>query len=237
GDAIVLKGTIFPGEYRFVLKAVYTGRDPTTDEGRFFFHWDYINETMKNNFPERADPVGWFLSQIAAPELAGPVAEKIDGLFKNSLAETITESEAAFQMGFVSMTEALLLAIQVVSWLVIIVILVLLANTMAMNARERLGEYAVLKTMGYRPHHLVGLIMGESMTLAVLGGLLGLALTFPMVHLFKVKLGQYFRIFPLTDTTLVLGFIIALGVGVLAGILPAWRASRVGIAEALRRVG
>jgi putative ABC transport system permease protein len=108
---------------------------------------------------------------------------------------------------------------------------------MAMNARERLGEYAVLKTMGYRPRHLVGLIMGESLMLAVLGGLLGLSLTFPMVHLFKVKLGQYFRIFPLTDTTLVLGLIIALGVGILAALAPAWRAARVGIAEALRRVG
>ena len=237
GDPIVLKGTIFPGEYRLVLKAVYTGRDPTTDEGRFFFHWDYLNETMKKNFPARADQVGWFLSQVAAPELAAPVAKMIDALFKNSLAETLTENEAAFQMGFVSMTEALLLAIQVVSWLVIVVILVLLANTMAMSARERLGEYAVLKTMGYRPRHLVGLIMGESMLLAVMGGLLGVLLTFPMVHLFKTKLGQYFRVFPLTNTTLALGLATALVVGILAAILPAWRASQVGIAEALRRVG
>jgi len=237
GDAIVLKGTIFPGEYRFILKAIYTGRDPTTDEGRFFFHWDYLNETMVKNFPERADQVGWFLSQVAAPELAGPIAEKIDALFKNSLAETLTESEAAFQMGFVSMTEALLLAIQVVSWLVIVVILVLLANTMAMSARERLGEYAVLKTMGYRPRHLAGLILGESLLLAVMGGLLGLLLTFPMVHFFKTKLGQYFRVFPLTNTTLALGLATALAVGLLAAMLPAWRAARVGIAEALRRVG
>jgi putative ABC transport system permease protein len=237
GDAIVLKGTIFPGEYRFVLKAIYTGRNPTTDEGRFFFHWDYLNETMVKNFPERADQVGWFLSQVASPELAGPIAGKIDALFKNSLAETLTESEAAFQMGFVSMTEALLLAIQVVSWLVIVVILVLLANTMAMSARERLGEYAVLKTMGYRPRHLAGLIVGESLLLAVMGGLLGLLLTFPMVHFFKTKLGQYFRVFPLTNITLALGLATALAVGLLAAILPAWRAARVGIAEALRRVG
>ncbi|MEJ2091540.1 MAG: ABC transporter permease, partial [Syntrophobacterales bacterium] len=202
-----------------------------------FFHWDYINETMVKNFPGRADQVGWFLSQVAAPELAGPIAQKIDALFKNSLAETLTESEAAFQMGFVSMTEALLLAIQVVSWLVIVVILVLLANTMAMSARERLGEYAVLKTMGYRPRHLAGLIMGESLLLAFMGGLLGLLLTFPMVHFFKTKLGQYFRVFPLTNTTLALGLATALVVGLLAAILPAWRASRVGIAQALRRVG
>jgi putative ABC transport system permease protein len=237
GDPIILKGTIYPGEYRFVLKAIYQGRDPTTDEGRFFFHWDYLNETMKKNFPERADQVGWFLSEITSPDLAAPIADKIDDLFKNSLAETLTESEAAFQMGFVSMTEALLLAIQVVSWLVIVVILVLLANTMAMSARERMSEYAVLKTMGYRPRHLAGLIMGESLLLAAMGGLLGLALTFPMVQVFKSQLGQYFRVFPLTRATLGMGFATALAVGVLAGILPAWRASRVGIAEAMRKVG
>jgi putative ABC transport system permease protein len=135
------------------------------------------------------------------------------------------------------MTEALLLAIQVVSWLVIGVILVLLANTMAMSARERMGEYAVLKTMGYRPRHLAGLIMGESLLLATMGGLIGLALTFPMVHLFKTKLGQYFRVFPLTNTTLALGLGTALAVGILAALLPAWRAAQVGIAEALRKFG
>jgi putative ABC transport system permease protein len=237
GDAIILRGTIFPGEYRFILRAIYTGRDPTTDEGRFFFHWDYLNETMKKNFPERADQVGWFLSEIANPALAAPIAAKIDGIFKNSLAETLTESEAAFAMGFVSMTEALLLAIQVVSWLVIVVILVLLANTMAMSARERMGEYAVLKTMGFRPRHLAGLILGESLLLAAMGGLLGLGLTFPMVQVFKSQLGQYFRVFPLTRATLALGLTTALTVGVLAALLPAWRAARVGIAEALRKVG
>jgi putative ABC transport system permease protein len=237
GDFIVMRGNIYPGEYQFVLRAIYQGRDPTTDENRLFFHWDYLNETMKKNFPARADQVGWFLSQVAAPELAAPVAGKIDDLFNNSLAETLTETEAAFNLGFVSMTENLLLAIQVVSWLVIGVILILLANTMAMSARERMGEYAVLKTMGYKPRHLAGLILGESLLLAAMGGLMGVALTFPMVHFFKTKLGKYFRVFPLTDTTLALGLGTALAVGVLAAIIPAWRASRVGIAEALRRVG
>ena len=237
GDPIILRGTIYPGEYRFVLRAIYTGREATTDEGRFFFHWDYLNETMKKNFPQRADQVGWFLTRVARPELAAPVAEQIDAMFRNSLAETLTESEAAFQMGFVSMTEAILLAIKVVSWLVIGVILVLLANTMAMSARERLGEYAVLKTMGFRPRHLAGLIMGESLLLALKGGLIGILLTFPAVHIFRTKLGQYFRVFPLTNLTLALGLSTAIAVGVLAALLPAWRASRVAIAEALRKVG
>jgi putative ABC transport system permease protein len=112
-----------------------------------------------------------------------------------------------------------------------------LANTMAMSARERQGEYAVLKTMGFQPRHLTSLIMGESLLLALGGGLLGLLLTFPAVHLFRVLLGHYFRIFPLTRTTLALGLGSALAIGVLASLLPAWRAARVGVAETLGRVG
>jgi putative ABC transport system permease protein len=237
GDPIILQGRIFPGEYRFILRAIYTGRDPTTDEGRFLFNWEYLNESLKKNLPGRADQVAWFMVEVTRPDLAATVAAQIDALFKNSLAETLTETEAAFFQGFVSMTEAILLAIQVVSWVVIGVILVVLANTMAMSARERLGEYAVLKTMGFRPRRLAGLIFGESLLLALAGGLLGLSLTFPAVQVFKANLGQYFRVFPLTRLTLGLGLGVALAVGVLAALLPAWRASRVGIAAALRRVG
>ena len=117
---------------------------------------------------------------------------KIDAAFKNSLAETLTETEAAFNMSFVEMTSAILVAIRAVSWLVIGVILGVLANTMAMNARERLGEYAALKTMGFKAHHLAGLILGESLILSLVGGLLGLALSFPAVRFFPPEVTQYF---------------------------------------------
>ena len=172
---------------------------------------------MKKTAPSRADNVGWFLIKVARPDLAPQVAAQVDALFQNSLAETLTETEQAFAQGFVSMTEAILLAIQVVSWVVIGVILMVLANTMAMSARERQGEYAVLKTMGFKARHLVGLILGESLILALAGGLVGEALTFPAVHFFKANLGQYFRVFPLTRDTLVLGLAVALAVGLLAG--------------------
>ena len=116
---------------------------------------------------------------------------------------------------------------------------VVLANPMALSARERQGEYAILKTMGCKARHLVGLIFGESLLLAAAGGLTGLALTFPAVHVIKANLGEYFRVFPLTRDTLGLGLglAVALTVGLLAAVFPAWRASRVGIAEALRKVG
>ncbi len=237
GDVIVLKGTYFQGEYRLTLQATYKGRDPSTDETMFFFHWDYLNEYLKKTAPERADQVGWFLVEIEQPELAATVSERIDALFKNSLAETLTETEKAFNLGFVEMTKAILMAIQVVSWAVIGVILVVLANTMAMSARERLGEYAVLKTMGFRPRHLAGIIVGESLLLALVGGVLGLALSVPAVRLFPEDVSQYFPGLEISDMTAALGLSVALVVGVLAAVVPAWRATRVRIAEALRKVG
>jgi putative ABC transport system permease protein len=237
GDSIILKGTFYPGEWQFILRAIYTGAEPQTDEGRFYFHWDYLNERLKKNADSRADQVSWFAIKVASPEIAPQVAAAVDSMFKNSLAETITETEKAFFLTFVSMTEAILLAIRVVSWVVIGVILVVLANTMAMSARERSGEYAVLKTMGFKARHLAGLIFGESLLLALTGGLVGLALTFPAVKVFRSQLGQYFRVFPLTRATLMVGLAVALAVGFLAAMLPAWRASRVTIAEALRMVG
>ena len=237
GDSIILKGNIYPGEWRFILRAIYTGAESTTDEGRFYFHWEYLNESLKKSGDSRADQVSWFTIRVARPEQAPQVAAAVDAMFQNSLAETITETEKAFYLGFVSMTEAILLAIRVVSWVVIGVILVVLANTMAMSARERQGEYAILKTMGFKARHLVGLIFGESLLRAAAGGLTGLALTFPAVQVMKANLGQYFRVFPLTRSTLSLGLAVALAVGLLAAVAPAWRASRLSISEALRKVG
>ena len=205
GDAIIIKGNIYPGEWQFILRAIYTGAEAQTDEGRFYFHWEYLNESLKKSADSRADQVSWFTLKVARPDLAPQVSAAVDAMFKNSLAETITETEKAFYLGFVSMTETILLAIQAISWVVIGVILVVLANTMAMSARERLGEYAVLKTMGFKGHHLVVLILGESLLLAAAGGLVGLALTFPAVFVFRTALGQYFRVMPLTRETLILG--------------------------------
>jgi putative ABC transport system permease protein len=237
GDSIILKGTYFPGEYRFVLRAIYTGREPNTDETQFFFHWDYLNESLKKLAPEMADKVGWYLVQVARPDLAAPVSARIDALFKNSLAETLTETEAAFQMGFVEMTGAILLAIRVVSWMIIGVILGVLANTMAMNGRERLGEYAALKTLGFKARHLAGLILGESLLLALVGGILGVALSYPAVKFFPPEVTQYFPGLDVSRTTALLGLGVALGVGVLAAVFPAWQAARVRIAVAIRGIG
>ena len=143
GDIISLRGTIFPGQYELVLRGIYRGAQKSTDENQFFFHWDYLNETVRRTIPRRADQVGFYMIGVEKPELAAEVSEAIDAGFKNSLAETLTETERAFQMGFVSMTEAIMIAIQAVSYVVIVIIMVVAANTMAMTARERIAEYEI----------------------------------------------------------------------------------------------
>ncbi|MCJ7803227.1 MAG: ABC transporter permease, partial [Desulfobacterales bacterium] len=148
GDIVVLKGTIFLGNWDFVVRAIYQGRDKDTDESQFFFHWDYLNEIVKKSLSGWADQVGYYIIGVARPELAGDVAVAIDQIFKNSLAETLTETEKAFQQGFVAMSGAIVTAIQIVSFVVIFIIMAVVANTMAMTTRERIGEYAILKTLG-----------------------------------------------------------------------------------------
>ncbi|HEY3278793.1 MAG TPA: ABC transporter permease [Syntrophorhabdaceae bacterium] len=237
GDTIVLKGTIYPGTWEFVLRGIYTGRDKGTDESVFFFNWDYLNEEVRKKTPGRADQVGFYMIGVTNPDLAADVAARIDGSFKNSLAETLTETEKAFQLGFVSMSDAIITAIKLVSFVVIVIILAVVANTMAMTARERMGEYAVFKTLGFGARHLAGLIFGESIFITLVGAACGVALTFPVADAFGRAMGQYFPTFNVTGETVVMDVITALIVGILAAIVPTVRAIKVRIADGLRSIG
>lgn len=237
GDTITLKGTIFPGDWPLTLRAIYRGRDPTVDETQLIFHWDYLNETMKRTLSRRADQIGFFVIGIQDAKQAAHVAATIDQQFKNSNAETLTETEKAFQLSFVSMTEAILDAIRLVSIVVIVIILAVVANTMAMSVRERLWEYAVFKTLGFGGWRIAGIIFGESLVLTLVGGGLGIALTFPAAALFRRALGQFFPVFEVSPLTIQLSLAAAVAVGVLAALFPARQALRVRIADGLRRLG
>jgi len=237
GDTVTLKGTIFPGEWDFVMRAVYRGRDETVDESAFMFHWDYLNETMKKTIPRRADQVGFYMIGVERPDIAAGVALAIDSMFKNSLAETLTETEKAFQLAFIAMSEAILIAIQLVSLVVIVIIMAVAANTMSMNVRERMGEYAVFKTLGFGGWRIGGLILGESLLIAFIGCALGIALTFPVAGAFGKALGQYFPIFNVNTRIFSLYAAASLVVGVIAAIIPAWRVMKLPIASGLRRLG
>ena len=237
GDIVILKGTIFLGNWDFVVRAVYRGRDKDTDESQFFFHWPYLNEIQKKALPGWADQVGYYIIGVTRPELAGDVAVAIDQLFKNSLAETLTETEKAFQQGFVAMSGAIVTAIQIVSFVVIFIIMAVVANTMVMTTRERIGEYAIFKTLGFGGGSIAALIFGESLLITLLGCLLGVAATYPATKIFSHQLGTYFPVFNLSEETLLLNFVAALGVGLVSAIIPTHRAVKIRIADGLRRIG
>jgi putative ABC transport system permease protein len=237
GDPITLKGTIFPGQWGFVLKGIYRGTQKNTDETQFFFHWDYLNETLKKTLPRRADQVGFYVIGVKSPDLASSVSLAVDSLFKNSLAETLTETERAFQMSFVSMTEAIVTAIQIVSYVVIVIIMVVAANTMAMTARERISEYATLKTFGFGGWHIAGVVFGESVVIAMLGGMLGIVLTFPASKWIETELSQFFPVFTVSPDTVYLDLLASFVVGAVAAVFPSWRGITIRIADGLRRIG
>jgi len=237
GDIISLRGTIFPGQWEFVLRGIYKGAQRGTDETQFFFHWDYLNESLKKTVPRRADQAGFYMIGVASPDLAAEVSQAVDRTFKNSLAETLTETERAFQLGFVSMTEAIMVAIQIVSYVVIVIIMVVAANTMAMTARERIAEYATLKTLGFGVPHIAAIIFGESVMIALVGGVLGVALTFPAAHWIETQLSQFFPYFSVSMTTVWLDLLVACGVGAVAALFPTWRGATIRVADGLRRIG
>ena len=237
GDVVPLKGTIFPGTWEFVVRAIYDGADARTDTSQFFFHWEYLNETMRSRTPQRANQVGIFLVSVSDVDRAAAVSEEIDKQFKNSVAETLTETEQAFQIGFIKQTEAIVVAIRIVSYVVIFIILAVMANTMAMTARERMAEYATLKALGFKPSYVAGLIIGESLAIAAIGCALGIALTFPVGEAFAHQMAKFIPVFEISRETVLLQSLCALAVGLIAAAVPARRAARVRIVEGLRAIG
>lgn len=237
GQTITLRGTIYPGDWQLTIRGIFRGRDRTADESPLLFHWEYLNEGIRRTMPGAADTVGWYLVGVEDPGRAPEVALAIDGTFRNSLAETLTETEKAFNLGFISMTGAIITVIRLVSLAVIVIIMVVAANTMAMTARERTREYATLKALGFDGFRIGGLVWGESLVLAAAGGALGMALTYPAADYFVLRLGQFFPVFHVSRQTLLLDVAAVAAVGVAAAVIPTWRAARVNVAEGFRHLG
>ncbi len=236
GDPVPLRGTIYPGTWTFTIRAIYDGADAKTDESQFLFHWDYLNETVKKRYGRRGNQVGFYIERLVNPDDAAPVSKQLDALFRNSLAETLTETEKAFQLGFISMTELILVAIQAVSFVVILIIMAVMANTIAMTARERTSEYATLKALGFSPGFIGWLIVGESLFVALVGGALAVAVTLPIAHVFAGAMGTLFPVFKVSGETVLLQFVAAAIIGLVAAAWPAWSAGRIRIVDGLRHV-
>ena len=237
GDLMQLTGDIYPGQWQFVIRGIYTGKEASTEETNMFFHWDYLNESLLKTAPSRANSAGWYVIKTNNPSDAASVSEAVDALYANSDAATKTETEKAFAQGFISMSSAIITALEIVSFVIIGIIFLVLANTMVMTARERIREYAVLKTLGFSARHLVMLITGESLSIALIGGAIGLALTVPVCAGFATVFSHFFSSLTIEPATIVIAASFAVAVGFLAAAFPAWRAMNTKIVDGLRQIG
>ncbi|MBU1100272.1 MAG: ABC transporter permease [Bacteroidetes bacterium] len=238
GDLVTLEGDIYPGTWEFVIRGIYKPKFENTDATQMLFHWTYLDERMKAESPGREGNVGWYIVKVEDPLQSAEISTKIDALFKNSLAETKTETERAFTQGFISSTGAIITAMNILSFVIVGIIMLVLGNTMIMSARERTREYAVFKTLGFSAFHLTGLILGESLLISALGGGLGIFLTYPIINGFAQVIPKgFFPVFQVEPITLILAISAALIIGVAAAIFPIQRALTTKIVDGFRFVG
>ncbi len=237
GDTIVLSGTIYPGEWKFTVRGVYKGAQKLTDTTAMYFHWKYLNEQLPE---EQQNRIGIVAVKVNDPNAGPAVGAAIDKLFVNSPYETKTESEKAFQLSFVSMASAILKAISVVSGVILFIMTLIIGNTLAMSTRERINEYAAMRAIGFRPSHILRLVLLEGVVVGVVGIGLGVLAAIPLLQsaadFFQSNLGAFLGAFDLDPMIVALAAGVSLFLTVSAALVPAVRASQENIVAGLRRV-
>ncbi len=241
GDIVRLQGSLYPGDWEFTIRGIYTRTTPTASEGSMYLHWSAVDERRRLDDPARAGTVGWFVVQMANPEQAAQISTEIDQAFTNSIAETRTETEQAFQANMVTMSGAIIRVVEIMSFLILGISILVVANAMAMSVRERHHEYGILKTLGFRAPHLSLLIFGESVCLSLFGGILGVALLYPASRWFGMfltsNLGGFFTVFELPAQLPMLAVVLSVSIGLVGAVIPFVLCLRSRIRNELRHMG
>jgi putative ABC transport system permease protein len=238
GDRLALQSGIYPGDWQFTIDGIYTAAAKSVDRSTLCFHWDMLNDALP---PEQRDKVGWIVSRVDQPGHIADIGVALDNRFEAEDTPTLSQDERSFSASFLAMFSAVLQAMDIVSAVILVIMTLILGNTIAMGARERTNEYGVLRAIGFLPQHVALWVMGESLATGVLGGLLGLALAWPFINLgvgrfIEENMGSIFPYFRLEGANIALGLALAALLGAAAGVLPAWRASRLRVVDAVRRV-
>lgn len=235
GDRITIKPTYIP----ITLNLVYIGKYNAGDESNIFFHNEYLNQ---GNWFGANRLTGIYYLKVASNEDLPRVTAAIDRMFENSDAPTKTMTEKQFQASFMEMMGNVKGMVTGISLVILFAVTLIVANTVAMSARERVTEIAVMRTLGYRRSHILSFILSESVLMALLGGLLGVFLAKFLIIPGMVKgmettpMAPFLINFRVTTGILLAAFGISVGVGVLAGFMPAIRSSRIKIVDGLRQV-
>jgi putative ABC transport system permease protein len=232
GDRVPLQGTIFQpksGAWEFNVSGIYDA-DDGIDKTQLFFRYDYLDENRELG----EGTVGWYVVKIADPNRSVELSRTFDEMFANSSAETRTTTEKGFVEGFASQVGDIGAIMIAISSTVLFMFGLVAASTMAQSVRERTSELAVLKTLGFSGSAILGLVFAESLFIAVVGGGLGLAVAWLFVQQGDPT-GGLLAIFVLPERDIVLGVVLMILMGVLAGVMPAVGAMRLRITDALRR--
>ena len=232
GDRVMLQGTIFPSNLELTIRGIFKAPEPSIT---LYFNRKYLEESV--SFFKGTS--GTFNILAGSPDDVPKVAAGVDALFRNSPQPTKTESEKAFQLSFINSIGNVKAFILSICMAVVFATLLVSANTMAMSIRERTREVAVLKTLGFTRQTILGLYIGESVTVAMIGGVLGCLLAVGMVTGLRHApgLGFFFLGMNVTLSTYALALLVSAMVGLLSAIVPAYHAAKIGIVEGLRYVG
>jgi len=232
GDRVPIKGAIFPGDWEFNVRGIYTGKRPNDDLTQFWFRYDYLKEKAP---PWAQGNVGWYTVRVAEGADGAQVVKALDEAFANSAWETRTQPESVFMQSFVEQMGNIQLLMGVIGSVVFFTLLLVTGNTMATSVRERTGELAVLKTVGFSDRGVLALVMAESLLVAVLGAALGIVLA-KVFTLQGDPTNGMLASFYLPPWGIAFAGTVGIAVGLLAGLLPALSAMRLQVVDALRRV-
>jgi putative ABC transport system permease protein len=240
GDKVLLETGIYPDvpEWEFHITGLYEAKARSADRSTFHFHWDYLN---KNIAATRQDQIGWMVSRIDDPSRTADVGLAIDKVFDERETQTLSQDEHAFTTSFLAGISVVLGAVDVFSLVIMLIMMLILGNTIAMGARERTNEYGVLKAIGFKGAHVALFIVGEAVLVAGVGGVLGVAVAYPLVEkgmgrFIEENMGAFFPYFRVDPRVMVLAIALSLVLGAAAAAIPALQASRLRVVDALRRV-
>jgi putative ABC transport system permease protein len=234
GQRIPLQGTIFTGTWEFNIDGIYHGKRSNDDQTQFWFHWDYLNERAKDIVRDQA---GWYTVQIANPDDAVRIVKAIDSEFANSPYETHTDTEQTFAASFAKQMGNIGFLVTAIGTIVFFTLLLVTGNTMAISVRERMGELAVLKAVGYSDRFVMMLVLAEALLIAAVGGGLGLLAAAGFAALLAATpMHNFIPFSSLSPSVALMGIGLTLLFGAASGFLPAMGGLRLRVIDALRRV-
>jgi len=232
GDRIMLQGDIYPIDLELTIRGIYNGPEPTNS---IYFNQKYVEEAV----PFANGKAGTFEILADAPGSVPRIASAVDDMFRNSPEPTKTESEKAFELGFINSIGNVKAFILSICFAVLFATLLVSATTLAMSIRERTREVAVLKTLGFTRQLILELYIGEAVLVSLTGGAFGCALAFVVVSAMSHAPGMslFLSGMKVTAPTLMLAILVAGIVGLVSAIVPAYHAAKLDIVEGLRYIG